>query len=169
MRKVKLRMNEQRKYELIKELVDHEGNKKRVALQLGITTRQVNRLINIYNEKGKSGFVHGNRGKCPTKTLDKSFSEGIIILYKTKYQGFNFRHFKEYLEEEENIHVSYNFIYETLTKVGILSPKARKRTKKEFKKQQLLQEKKINLAMTNDEIETIVNHELALEDSHPRG
>ena len=69
-------MDKQWKYELIKELVDHEGNKKRVALQLGITIRQVNRLINIYNEKGKSGFVHGNRGKRPTKTLDKSCERG---------------------------------------------------------------------------------------------
>ena len=32
MRKVELRMNEQRKYEEIKNLVDHGGNKKRVAL-----------------------------------------------------------------------------------------------------------------------------------------
>ena len=38
-----------------------------------------------------------------------------------------------------------------------------------FKKQQLLKEKKINLAMAKDQIETIINHELALEDSHPRG
>ena len=132
MRKVELRMNEQRKYEEIKNLVDHGGNKKRVALKLGISIRQVNRLIIIYKEKGKSGFVHGNRGKCPTKTLDKSFSEDIILLYKTKYQDFNFRHFTEYLNEEENIHVSYNFVYKTLTKAGILSPKARRKTKREF-------------------------------------
>ena len=47
MRKVELRMNEQRKYEEIKNLVDHGGNKKRVALKLGISIRQVNRLIII--------------------------------------------------------------------------------------------------------------------------
>lgn len=56
MRKVILRMNEQFKYEKIKELVDHGGNKKRVALELGITVRQVNRLIIKYKEKGKSRF-----------------------------------------------------------------------------------------------------------------
>ena len=56
MRKVVLRMKEQEKYEKIKKLVDHGGNKKRVALELGITVRQVNRLIKIYKEKGKSRF-----------------------------------------------------------------------------------------------------------------
>ena len=38
-----------------------------------------------------------------------------------------------------------------------------------FKKKQLLEEKKINLAMSDEQIDYIVNHEIALEDSHPRG
>lgn len=168
MRKVNLRMNEQTKYEVIKELVDNKGNKQRASIKLNLSIRQINRLIIIYKEKGKSGFVHGNRSKQPSKTLDKSISENIILLYKNKYQGFNFNHFKDYLEEEENIHVSYKFIYSTLTNESILSPKARRKTKKEFKKKQLLEEKKININMSEEQIETIVNHEIALEDSHPR-
>ena len=54
MRKVILRMKEQEKYVKIKEFVDHGRNKKRIALELGITVRQVNRLIIKYKEKGKS-------------------------------------------------------------------------------------------------------------------
>lgn len=169
MRKVELRMKEQKKYEVIKELVEHGGNKERAALKLGITIRQVNRLIIIYKERGKEGFVHGNRSRKPATTLNKSLSEDIILLYKTKYQDFNFSHFKEYLEEEEKIKVSYKFIYDTLTKEGILSPKARKRTIKEYIKKQLLKEKKINLAMSEKQINEIVNHEINLEYSHPRG
>ena len=49
-------MNELLKYETIKDLVDHGGNKQRVALKLGITVRQVNRLIKKYKEKGKARF-----------------------------------------------------------------------------------------------------------------
>ena len=139
MRKVVLRMNEQEKYDVIKELVDHNGNKNRAAKKLSISRRQVNRLIIKYKETGKSGFVHGNRGKYPSTTLDKSISEDIILLYKTKYQDFNFSHFKEYLEEEENIKVSYDFIYKHLTNAGIISPKARKKTKRNSIKQKLCQ------------------------------
>lgn len=168
MRKVELRMNEQEKYNVIKELVDHNGNKNRASKKLGLSIRQIDRLIILYKEKGKSGFIHGNRGKCPTKTLDKSISNDIVLLYKTKYQGFNFRHFVEYLEEMENIKVSYDFVYKHLTYSGILSPKARMKTKKEFKKQQLLKEKKIE-NKTEEEIEILINHEIALEDAHPRG
>ena len=169
MRKVELRMNEQQKYETIKELIEHNGNKIRASKKLNLSVRQINRLIIIYKEKGKSGFVHGNRGHIPSKALDKSISDDIILLYKTKYQDFNFNHFKEYLDEEENIHVSYKFIYNLLKKEGILSPKARKKTKRNFKKQQLLKEKKINSTMSDKQINNIINHEMALEDSHPRG
>lgn len=169
MRKVELKMSEKEKYNVIKELVDHNGNKNRASEKLGISRRQVNRLIIKYKEKGKSGFIHGNRSKKPVNKFDKSISEDIILLYKNKYQDFNFRHFKEYLEEMENIKVSYDFVYKTLTKEAILSPRARRKTKREFKKQQLLKEKKITLAMSNEQMESIINHETALEDSHPRG
>ena len=169
MRKVELRMKEKNKYEVIKELVDHNGNKNRAAITLGISKRQVNRLINIYKERGKEGFVHGNRNKIPVKALNKSLSEDIILLYNNKYQGWNFNHFKDFLEKKENIKVSYDYVYTTLTNNGILSPKARKKTKRKYAKQKLLKEKKINLNMTSEQIDTIVNHEIALEDSHPRG
>ena len=169
MRKVELRMNEQEKYEIIKELVEHNGNKHRASKKLNLSIRQIDLLINIYKEKGKSGFVHGNRSKKPATTLDKSISETIILLYNTKYQGFNFSHFKEYLEEEENIKVSYKFIYNVLTNNGIISPKARRSTKRKFIKQQLFKEKKINLDMSDEKVESIINHEISLEDSHPRG
>ena len=169
MRKVELRMNEKEKYEVIKELVDHNGNKNRASKKLGISRRQIDRLIIKYKEKGKAGFVHGNRTRRPINAFDNSISEDIILLYKNKYQDWNFYHFKEFLESNENIKVSYNFIYKSLTKDGILSPKARRKTKREFKKEQLLKQKKISNSMSDEQINYIVNHEIALEDSHPRG
>lgn len=54
MRKVELRMKELDKYKVIKELVDHNGNKKRAAKRLSLSVRQINRLIKIYKEKGKA-------------------------------------------------------------------------------------------------------------------
>lgn len=169
MRKAELRMNEKEKYDVIKELVDHNGNKNRASKKLGLSRRQINRLIIKYKEKGKSGFVHGNRGHIPPKTLDKSISNKIILLYKNKYYDFNFNHFKKFLEKKENIFVSYKFIYNVLTKEEILSPKAKKKTKREYVKRKLLKEKKINNDMSVKQINAIVNHEVALEDSHPRG
>ncbi|MCD8325443.1 MAG: hypothetical protein LUC90_01815 [Lachnospiraceae bacterium] len=60
-------MDENRKYEVIKGLVDHpDGNKQRAALSLGCTLRHVNRMIAGYKKYGKEFFVHGNRGRKPS-------------------------------------------------------------------------------------------------------
>ncbi|WP_370541434.1 helix-turn-helix domain-containing protein, partial [Bulleidia sp. zg-1006] len=50
-------MKEQEKYLTIKDLIDHHGNKKRAALKLGVSIRTINRLIIVYRNKGKAGFV----------------------------------------------------------------------------------------------------------------
>ena len=168
MKEVKLRMKEMEKYKVIKELVDHNGNKNRAKEKIGLSIRQINRLIKIYKEKGKSGFVHGNRSKKPAKTIDKSISDNIILLYRNKYQGFNFKHFHEYLIEDENINVSYHCVYTTFMNYGITSPRIRKATRRRLAKEKLEKEKKLK-NKTEEEIEIIVNHEVALEDSHPRG
>ncbi len=111
--------------------------------------------------------MHGNRKRKPAKTIDKSISDNIITLYRTKYQDFNFNHFYDYLIDEENIKVSYYFVYTTLMNAGITSPKARKSTKKRLAKERLEKERKLE-NKTEEEIETFVCHEVALEDSHPR-
>ena len=82
MRKVELRMNKKEKYKVIKELVNHNVNKKRANKKLGISRRQIDCLIIIYKEKGKVGFVHGNRTRKPINALDKSISKDIISIAK---------------------------------------------------------------------------------------
>jgi hypothetical protein len=167
MRKVELRMNELEKYEIIKNLVDNNGNKNTAAIKLNLSRRQIDRLIIKYKENGKSSFVHGNRGQIPAKALDKSISENIILLYQNKYYDCNFNHFKDLLKDKENIIVSYNFIYKTLTSAGIYSPKIRKKTKRNLKRIELLS-KKENQSKSKKDIEIMVSHQLRIEESHPR-
>lgn len=50
---------------------------------------------------------------------------------------------------------------------GITSPRVRKKTRKRLAREKLEAEKKLE-NKTEEEIEVIVNHEVALEDSHPR-
>ncbi|MBN2794135.1 MAG: hypothetical protein JXR88_01915 [Clostridia bacterium] len=48
MRKIRLRMNEEEKYQIIKKLVDTSGNKNRAAFKLKCTRRTIDRLIKGY-------------------------------------------------------------------------------------------------------------------------
>ena len=66
-------------------MVDNKGNKKTASLKLGVTVRQVDRLINKYKEQGKSAFIHGNKGRKPAITKPKKTRQDVVDLYRTKY------------------------------------------------------------------------------------
>ena len=165
MKKIELNKEEDKKYEAIKELVDTKGNKKRIAVELGISERQVNRLIIGYKENGKGFFIHGNKGRKPINALDERTKGLIRNLYCTKYFGANLEHYSELLEKHEGIKVSSNTIGTILKEEHILSPKARRETKKNAKKElQQLKEK----ATTKKESDMIQKKIADIEESHPR-
>ena len=59
-------MDENKKYIIIKKLVETNGNKKRVALELNCTPRQQG-----YKQQGKAYFIHGNHNRKPSHTISK--------------------------------------------------------------------------------------------------
>jgi len=173
MRKVELNMTQLERYKIIKELVDHGGNKKRASIKLGISLRQINRLIIVYKVRGKEGFIHGNLGRSPKNKLSANLSNTILQLYTTIYKdeneeyAFNFTHFKEMLEERHNIKVSTPTIKALLWKENIISPLAQKATKRKMRKKLLLESKQLE-GKANDEIEEMIDHQISIEDAHPR-
>lgn len=158
-------MNEEQKYQTIKELADRAGNKQRAALKLGVALRTIDRLLAAYRRKGKAAFVHGNRRRPPANSLSKEMSDLIVSLYREKYDGFNFAHYKDLLAEYENIHVSYATVYRLLRANGILSPLTRKATRKKLRKAKLPAQ---NPSAVESEADAVVSRQIALEDAHPR-
>jgi len=165
MRKVVLTLKEQEKYDVIKKLVETNGNKKRAANKLKITERQINRLIAGYKEFGKQFFVHGNRGRKPSHALSVEQKNQIEDLYNTKYFDCTYTQFSEFLAERENIFVSIDEVRCILKERFILSPRSHKITRKNIKKL-LLQQKK--QATSKKEIAKIQSNIVAVEDAHPR-
>lgn len=165
MRKVVLTLKEQEKYDVIKKLVETNGNKKRAAKKLRISERQVNRLIAGYKEFGKQFFVHGNRGRKPVNALSTELKDHIEDLYITKYFDCTYTLFTELLAEKENIFLSVAEVGNILRERYILSPKTHKVTKKNIKKLLLQQKKQAN---SKKEIAKIQSNIVAVEDAHPR-
>lgn len=158
-------MDEQKKYEVIKKLVETKGNKDRAAMTLGITRRQVDRLINAYKEKGKAAFVHGNRGRKPAITTPDEVRKNVVDLYRTKYYEANFVHFTELLARNEGITLSVSAVTNFLEADNILSPQVTKAKKKRIKKE--LEQKKA-AARTKKEAGKIQANIVAVEDAHSR-
>lgn len=158
-------MDEQKKYEVIKKLVDENGNKDRAAITLNITKRQVNRLIIAYKARGKDAFVHGNKGRKPATAIPDSTKAKIIDLYQTKYYDANFTHFAELLGAYEHISVSTATIASILEGEFILSPKVTRAKKKRIAK---MLRKKQEAARTQKEKNDIQRNIVAVEDAHTR-
>ena len=166
MRKVELSLKEKQKYEIIKKLVETNGNKERARIKLGLKSiRQVNRLIAGYKGFGKAFFVHGNRGRKPKHALTDEFKDEIETLYISKYFDCTYTQFTEYLAERENIFLSIPAVGQILRERYILSPRARKITKKNLKKKLLAQKEK---SKSKKEIAKLQANIVALEDAHPR-
>lgn len=166
MRKVELSLKEKEKYKIIKKLVETNGNKERARIKLGLKSiRQINRLIAGYKEYGKEFFVHGNRGRKPKHALTDDFKDEIETLYISKYFDCTYTQFTEYLAERENIFLSVAEVGQILREKYILSPRARKITKKNLKKKLIAQKEK---AKSQKEIAKLQSSIVAIEDAHPR-
>jgi len=157
-------MNEERKYVVIKKLVETNGNKKRASIELNCTVRHINRLIVGYKRDGKAFFIHKNRGSKPSHAFSNDLKHTIVDLYLTKYWGTNFTHYSELLAKHENIIVSPSAITVILAEKFILSPKANRSTKKKFKEKLELLKKDASKKETTK----IENQIIDIEDAHPR-
>jgi len=165
MRKVDLSMNEQEKYEVIKSIVDHHGNKKRAAVQLGVSTRHINRLIKKYEEQGKSAFIHGNKGSKPARAISDAQKAEIITLYNNKYWDATFSYACELLARHDQIQISPSALTAILYDEYILSPRSTRKTKKRMKTKLHEMQKS---AKTKKEQEIIQANIIAIEDAHSR-
>jgi transposase len=158
-------MTEQYKYEIIKKLIESNGNKNQAALKLDCSKRHINRMIQGYKSQGKSYFIHGNRGKQPVHALPSDVKQIIIDLYKTKYYDANFTHYSELLLSHESLSASPSTVRNVLMAEGILSPKATRSTKKKVRLELEARKRKAKSTKELDKItETIVN----IEAAHPR-
>jgi hypothetical protein len=165
MRRIELDMKNQRVYEVIKELVDHEGNKLRAAVELCCSKRTIDRYITGYLAEGKAYFIHGNKGRRPANVLKEEDVSDIVDLYANKYHGTNISHFTELLHRVEGITVSESSVRQILSGKDILSPKAWRRTKRELKAKL---KSLLSSAKGKKEIERIKTKIVGVEDAHPR-
>lgn len=157
-------MNEEKKYKIIKKIVETNGNKKRAMVELDLTMRQINRLVAGYKAYGKEFFVHGNRGRQPLHTLSIELKQKIIDLYNSKYWDCNYRFFTELLAKHEYINVSESIVRKILMEHYLFSPKSHRKTKRRIEKE--LEQKK-EVATSKKEIEEIQSKIVAIQNAHP--
>lgn len=93
------------------------------ASVLGVSERQVWRLLAAYRKEGAEGLAHGNRGRKPVNRLAAELRERVVSLEREKYAGFNHSHLTEKLDEQEETHLSRSTVRRILLEKGLRSPR----------------------------------------------
>ena len=120
---------DEKRKSVLRDLDAHRMTAVQVAQSLGITERQVWRLLAAFHQEGANAVIHGNRGRTPQQTVSTETRERILELAQTKYVGFNQTHFTEKLQTVEKIMVSRPTVWRILHDAGIRSPQRHRRPK----------------------------------------
>lgn len=134
MKGIALSMNELYKYQVIKKMVETNGNKNSAALKLNCSRRTIDRLIIKYKKQGKAGFIHGNRGRRPGIAIHPDLKQKIVDLYLDSYGDTNLTHYAEIVLLDFGISISPTTLNNWLREVNQISPKAHKKTRRALKK-----------------------------------
>lgn len=107
---------------------------------IGLSERQVWRLLSGYRKEGAKALTHGNRGRQPANTLPEERREKIIELAKGSYKDVNHTHLTELLAEREGVYVSRSTLRRILNMVGIGSPRHKRPPKHRCRRERYPQE-----------------------------
>jgi len=114
-----------KRVDVLKRVEVGELTRGEAAQVLGLSRRQVRRLVRAYERAGRGAVVHGNRGREPANKLASETRERIAALHLRKYVGFNDQHFTEKLEGE-GIGVSRSTVRRVLREAGIGAARRRR-------------------------------------------
>jgi len=106
------------------------------ALQaIGVSARQLRRLLGVYRQKGLAGLNHGNQGRASPNRLAEDRRARILELARTRYAGFNDCHLASMLAANEGIEVGRETLRTLLRSAGI-GPKRRRRPPRHHKRRE---------------------------------
>lgn len=118
---------ELKKLNIIQSVIDGKRTGKEASISLCLTERQIWRLVGKVKNGGEEAIKHGNKLNKPSHSISNELKEKIIDLkLSDNYCDSNFSHFRELLDEHENIKISYSPLYNLLNEAGIKSKKKHK-------------------------------------------
>ena len=117
---------EWKRFEAAQRVERGELSMREAARVVGLSKRQMRRLCRAVEAYGERGVIHGSRGRTAANQTGEDIRKRIIELMRSKYAGFNDRHFVEKLAEVENIRVGRETVRRILRAAGIGAARKRR-------------------------------------------
>lgn len=124
--RVTLTMNEVKRLHYMQKIVDHQMTATQAAELLGLSVRQVRRLVAKYRREGAPGIAHGNRGRAPSNQIQPEVRSQILALAEKHYRDYNDCHFTEELAEKHGVQLSRSSVRRIRRQANLKSPRKRR-------------------------------------------
>jgi len=119
METITLNRKEQQRVMVLNGMEKRELTAAQAGELMGLSVRQVRRLVAAYRREGLGAIAHGNRGRQPPHTVSEAIRQRVVALASGPYDGANHTHLTELLAEREGLYLSRSTVRRVLLKAGI--------------------------------------------------
>lgn len=125
---------ELRRLGIIKKVLAEEINQQEASGVIGVSDRQVRRIVARIREEGERGIIHRLRGRIGSHRVDEEQKRKILGLYRRQYEGFGPLLASEKLLERDKIKICDETLRLWLIKEGLWKPgRQRKENKRTWR------------------------------------
>jgi transposase len=124
---ISMSVREIRRLKVVQLAIEGGTTQKSAASMLGLSERQVRRLVRSVRVQGERGIIHGSRDRPSNRRIDVKIKEKVLYLYKESYPDFGPTLATEKLLERDGIKISDETLRSWLLEAGIWQ-KRRKRS-----------------------------------------
>jgi transposase len=97
---------EAKRLHILHQAFDKKMTQVEAAGHIGLSDRQIRRMIKRIREEGDEGICHRSRGKTSNHRIPRRIKEGALKLFKQEYADFNIAHAAEKLFEVHGIAIN---------------------------------------------------------------
>jgi transposase len=120
---ITMSMHEVDRLKTMQAIVDRTLRVKQAAVQLGISRRQVERLLLRYKAQGAAGLVSGKQGRPSNHQLAPGLADRALGLIRQRYEGFGPTLACEKLQECHGLSLGKETVRRLMIEAGLWTPR----------------------------------------------
>jgi hypothetical protein len=125
---LKMSVKELPRVHIVQQVLEKKLKEVEAARLLGLTDRQIRRILKRVDKEGARGIIHRSRGKPSNRCIDQKIKKRVLKLYTSKYSDFGPTLATEKLGEIDGVYISTETLRGWLMQAGYWQRKRRRRT-----------------------------------------
>ncbi len=123
---IEMSLSEVKRLKAVQEAIDGHITQRMAAAMIGLSERQVRRLVSAVREEGDRSIVHKARGRSSNRRIPDKVRDQALRLYKKKYCDFGPTLASEKLLEMDSIGISDETLRKWLMEAGLWKKKRKR-------------------------------------------